>query len=362
MTITTSANPSTYFDNTTMNFTVAPVAPGPGTPTGNIRLIPGNGLVTLSGGKATVLVRDTTPGTVTFTALYNGDANFAGSSSAPFQQTVQKAAPPSADVAISPSGTVVFGTPITVTVTFTTLTPIQRMPSGTVTVNPLDGNGNGTKTLSGGKVVFATTAGANPSGTYGAVFNGDAYYLPATLPTAKISVKKAGSVVSLGALSTDVTEGDTISLIAAVSSPDSANGTVSIYDGATLIASGIQVSNGQAPSKVKAAGPGKHTFRATFTGTANVDGSSGTVDITVRARPAGAAAPATTTATDTAGSPTRTKPVETAPARTAPASRTTPTRTTPAATTTAATTTLRKPAPKKPVAKKPAPKKPAPKK
>jgi predicted secreted protein len=80
-TVTTSANPSTYFDGTTATVTVAPVAPGAGTPTGTVRLIPGNGTVTLSGGKATWLLRDTTPGSVTLSAVYNGDANFATSTS-----------------------------------------------------------------------------------------------------------------------------------------------------------------------------------------------------------------------------------------------------------------------------------------
>ncbi len=284
-TVTTSANPSTYFDGTTATVTVAPVAPGAGTPTGTVRLIPGNGTVTLSGGKATWLLRDTTPGSVTLSAVYNGDANFATSTSAGTAQTVQKAVV-AADVSISPSGTVAFGTPVTVTVPLGTGAPVQRVPSGTVTVAQLDANGSGTKTLSAGKAVFTTTAGANGSGSYAVTYSGDAFYLPLTLPVAKITVKKGISATLVSASGLPVQEGGTFTLLAEVAGPDVDRGTATITDGGTVVATGVPVNGNLMSRAVKAGSAGKHTYRVAFSGTANVEGSSGTLDVVIQPRPA----------------------------------------------------------------------------
>jgi hypothetical protein len=373
-TVTTSANPSTYFDGTTATVTVAPVAPGAGTPTGTVRLIPGNGTVTLSGGKATWLVRDTAPGAVTLSAVYNGDANFTTSTSAGVTQTVQKATA-TAEVSVAPSGTVTFGTPLTITVTFTTTSPVQRMPGGTVTVAQLPG-GAGAKTLSAGKAVFTTTAGASPGGTYSVTYSGDAFYLPLTLPAAKITVRKGVSATLVSSSGLPVQDGGTFTLLAEVAGPDVDNGTATISDGATVIAADVPVKGNLVSRAVKAIGPGKHTYRVAFSGTANVEGSSGTIDVVVQPRPAAEAGdgggsagsrPAGTGAVSTTASTP--KPQETGAARTGttttakqPAAKAAAARPTAKGQAKPAATTGAKPTAKGPTAKDPAAKGPTAKK
>ncbi|MBM4463415.1 MAG: hypothetical protein FJ012_08780 [Chloroflexi bacterium] len=83
--LNSSANPSLYGQSVTFTATVSPVTPGAGTPTGNVTFenegtVLGN--VTLnSAGQATYTVSTLSAGSHTITAVYSGDADFAGSSS-----------------------------------------------------------------------------------------------------------------------------------------------------------------------------------------------------------------------------------------------------------------------------------------
>src|SRR2546430_8399150 len=109
----------------------AVTAPVTGTPTGTVTFQDGAsalGTGTLSGGTATFITSGLTAGTHSITAIYSGDANFAGSTSPALMQTVNKAAN-STSVASSnnPSN---FGTAVTFTATTSSAT---GTPTGTVT-------------------------------------------------------------------------------------------------------------------------------------------------------------------------------------------------------------------------------------
>jgi hypothetical protein len=72
-------------------------APGGGTPTGTVTFRDGSttlGTGTLSGGQARFTTSSLSVGTHTITAVYGGDSNFSGSTSAPLTQTVNQAAMP----------------------------------------------------------------------------------------------------------------------------------------------------------------------------------------------------------------------------------------------------------------------------
>src|SRR3989442_619450 len=90
-TVASSANPSVFGQSVTFTATVAPVAPGAGTPSGVVTFLDGAttlGTGTLSGGTATFTTSTLAVGPHSITASYGGDTNFNGSTSAALTQTV----------------------------------------------------------------------------------------------------------------------------------------------------------------------------------------------------------------------------------------------------------------------------------
>src|SRR5256884_463120 len=91
--VTSSNNPSII--GTAVTFTASVTSPVTGTLTGTVTFQDGAsalGTGTLSGGTATFTTSGLTAGTHSITAIYGGDANFAGSTSPVLTQTVNKAA------------------------------------------------------------------------------------------------------------------------------------------------------------------------------------------------------------------------------------------------------------------------------
>jgi hypothetical protein len=81
-TVVDSADPTVVGENYTISVTVAPIAPGGGTPTGTVSISYGEGSCSpaLVSGSASCVVANVTPGPKTLTATYLGDSNFNGSS------------------------------------------------------------------------------------------------------------------------------------------------------------------------------------------------------------------------------------------------------------------------------------------
>ena len=92
-TLTSSKNPSTYGDSVTFTAAVSPTA-GTDVPTGTVTFKDGAstlGTATLSSEQATCVTSSLSVGSHSITAVYGGDANFAGSTSAALTQTVKPA-------------------------------------------------------------------------------------------------------------------------------------------------------------------------------------------------------------------------------------------------------------------------------
>ncbi|MFT9849461.1 BMQ_0737 family morphogenetic spore coat protein [Aneurinibacillus sp. REN35] len=91
-TLTSSPNPSAYGQPVTFTATVVSVPPGLGTPTGTVTFTEGAtvlGTASLDGdGTAALTTNGLSAGTHQITAIYSGDANFQGSTSAPVDQVV----------------------------------------------------------------------------------------------------------------------------------------------------------------------------------------------------------------------------------------------------------------------------------
>ena len=128
-TVISNMNPSTYLQAVTFTATVSPT--GPYTLTGTVSFKSGSttlGTVTLSGGTASYTTSTLTAGTKSITAVYNGDANDAASTSAVLSQIVNKVATTTSLVSAPNPST------FQQTVTFTaTVSATGATPTGTVT-------------------------------------------------------------------------------------------------------------------------------------------------------------------------------------------------------------------------------------
>src|SRR4029077_7176370 len=101
--LTSSANPALFNQSVTFTATVAAVAPGAGTPTGTVSFLDGStslGTASLSAGQATFTSSSLSIASHSITAVYVGDGNFTGSSSAALLETVTR---PTALVTLSSS-------------------------------------------------------------------------------------------------------------------------------------------------------------------------------------------------------------------------------------------------------------------
>lgn len=86
-----SASPSTVNQSVTLTATVTVQAPGSGTPTGTVTFKDGSttlGTGTVGSGTATISTSSLTVGTHSITAVYGGDSNSLGSTSAALTQNV----------------------------------------------------------------------------------------------------------------------------------------------------------------------------------------------------------------------------------------------------------------------------------
>src|SRR6266852_6564386 len=173
-----SNNPSII--GTAVTFTAAVTSPVTGTLTGTVTFQDGAtalGMGTLSGGTATFTTSGLTAGTHSITAVYSGDANFAGGTSPALMQTVNKAAN-STSVASSNNPSI-FGSAVTFTATVTS--SATSIPTGTVTFQ--DGAATlGTGMLSGGNATLATSGLGAGVHSITAVYGGDASFASSTSP------------------------------------------------------------------------------------------------------------------------------------------------------------------------------------
>ena len=125
--VTSSFDPSTYGQSVTFSATVSANPPGSGTPTGTVTFYDGStpiGTGTLSSGKATFKTSTLPAGSQAITAVYGGDINFTGSTSAALTQVVnQDATTTKLTSSANPSS---YGQSVTFTATVGAVYPGQR--------------------------------------------------------------------------------------------------------------------------------------------------------------------------------------------------------------------------------------------
>ena len=244
----------------------------PASATGTVDILDGaTVLITLpvSGGPISVLNTSTlAAGTHAITAVYSGDATYAGSTSAAVTVTVSKAATTlGLSSSVNPSGS---GQPV---VFSATLAPV----TATGNVQFLDGTTViGTVATVFGTASLSTSGLAAGSHSITVVYGGDANCNPVTSAVVTQTVSKAPSSTALSASSGTIVYGQNVGLTASVM-PASATGTVQFLDGATVLAT-QPVSGGAVPVVTATnLAAGTHAFTAVYSGDSAYAGSTSAV-------------------------------------------------------------------------------------
>jgi hypothetical protein len=262
-TLTINPNPSVYSAAVTLTATVTP-----STATGSVQFLNGAttlGSATLSGGQAQFSVTSLPVGANSLTAVYSGDANNAGSTSAAVTQTVNKQ--PSTVTLTSSANPVPFGQSVTFTAT---VSPSQA--TGTVQFQS-DSTVLGTVVITNGTASFSTTTLPIGDHSIYANYSGDSNYAAGPATPLIQTISKAVTSVALTGLPNPSTTGQTVTLTATVT-PSTATGLVQFFEVpnygllGTLSVSGGSASLVLSPD-VYTFPVGTHTIIVNYNGDAN---------------------------------------------------------------------------------------------
>lgn len=289
---TASSNPSVAGQAVTFTATVAPIAPGAGTPAGTVTFKDGAamlGTATLSDGTAMLTTATLSTGNHAISVSYAGDANFTASASASGIQVVKAASSVTITSSASPS---VYGQSIT----FTANVSAATTPAGTVTF--LDGTRTiGTKSLAQGRAILTLTNLSAGSHSITALYNGNASTAGNVSPPLTQVVNAADTSAALTATPVSSVLGQSVTFTATVSilppGGGTLTGTITFLDGATVLGT-KNMSGGRAILTVKTLGVDSHTITATYNGSPNYSGST-TPALTQVVNPAGTSTTLTAT-------------------------------------------------------------------
>jgi hypothetical protein len=278
-----SASPSaaTFGQPLALTATVTPSPATPGTvPTGTVTFF--NGATPLGTaavnalGVASLSVTAQPTGTLSLSAVYSGDGNFAGSASAATALVVQPDATTTAlTAAPSPD---VFGQALALSATVSPAGTPGTVPTGTVTfLNGATPLGTAAVNASG---VATLTLAAQPTGTLSltAVYSGDGNFTGSTSAAVPLTVQPLGTTTALSSVSpSPAVFGQPLTLTATVTfpgpAPASPTGTVSFITGATSLG-GAPLAGGVATLTLAAQPLGDLSLTAAYSGDGNFAGST----------------------------------------------------------------------------------------
>jgi hypothetical protein len=241
----------------------------PSTATGTVQFLDGAtvlGTTSLAGGSASFTAASLAQGTHSITAIYSGDANDAGSTSAVLSQAVKAVTALSLVSSLNPS---VVGQ----TVTFTA----SLNPAATGTVQFLDGaTVLATIAVASGGATYSTSTLAQGTHQIGAAYSGDSNYMSSQSAALTQTVNpKASTTTTLVSPSNPSPLGSPVSLTANVT-PATATGTVQFLDGATVLGTAT-LSGGSAVFTATGLTQGTHSITAVYGGDALDNGSTSAV-------------------------------------------------------------------------------------
>jgi N-acetylneuraminic acid mutarotase len=253
-TLSSSPNPSTFGQSMMLTATVSP-----STATGTVQFLDSTtplGTLTLAGGSAVLTLSTLTVGAHSITAVYNGDANDAASTSAILTQTINRAASRvSLTSSLNPSA---FGQTLALTAT---LSP----SSATGTVQFLNGStALGTVTISGGAAALSISTLSVGAHSLTAVYSGDANDAASTSATLTQTVNKVASSVLLASSRNPSDYGQSVTFSATVT-PSAAIGSVQFLNGSTVLGT-VTISGGRATLSSASLAAGAHSITAVYSG------------------------------------------------------------------------------------------------
>jgi autotransporter-associated beta strand protein len=266
-----SLNPSSIGQTVTFTATVTGSSP-----TGSVAFYDGADLLgsgSLNSGVGTLTTSSLTLGAHTITAVYGGDANHAGSTSAALQQQVNaRVTTTSLGSSANPSA---FGQSVAFTATVTGSTP-------TGSVSFYDGaTPIGSANLSGSIAVLGTSNLAVGPHAITAVYSGDDNNTGSTSNVVAQQVNASSSTTTLSSSANPSTFGQSVTLSAAVTG-QSPTGSVSFLDGTTTLCASVTIDGGIATCSAAALTPGTHSITARYAGdTNNADSTSPVLTQTV---------------------------------------------------------------------------------
>ncbi|MCY2924658.1 MAG: Ig-like domain repeat protein, partial [Planctomycetota bacterium] len=179
-TVASSTNPSTIGQAVTLSANVAFLDPADAVLTGSVTFMDGSavlGTVDLTNGAASLTTAALTVGTHSITAVYNGDTNFAVSTSAPQSQVVSQGH--TVTTLTSSTNPSTIGQSVTLSATVNFLAPANGVLTGSVTF--MDGSAVlGTVDLTNGAASLTTAALTVGAHTITAVYSGDTNFAVST--------------------------------------------------------------------------------------------------------------------------------------------------------------------------------------
>jgi len=284
-TLATSKSPTVSGEQVTFTATVAPVAPGAGTPTGTVTFQDaGNPIGTGSlngGGQATYTTSALTVSSHTITAVYVGDSNFVMSTSGPLTQTVNQAVTTTTLTSNNNPSTI--NQSVTLTATVAAVAPGAGIPSGTVTFTDTTTSTTlGTVPLNPSAQAALTTA-ALGAGAHAitATYNGDASFTTSTGSLTQ-TVNLNASTTTLASSPNPSVFGQTVTLTATVTgAAGTPTGTIQFMSDASPF--GLPVTlNGSGQASITASGfsTGSHTLTAVYSGDSIYGGSTSAPPVT----------------------------------------------------------------------------------
>lgn len=309
-TVTSSLNPSTYSQSVTFTATVAPTV-GTAVPTGTVQFsidgTPVGGPVTLNNETATYATNSLAVGTHTVAAVYTpGTSNFIGSNASLSQTVNAESTTTTVTSSLNPSA---FMQSVTFTATVAQ-TEGTTVPTGTVQFSVDGTNSGGPVTLSGGTAAFTISTLAVGIHTITAVYTPDVgNFTGSSGSTGQRVGAVASSTTTLTLAPTTVMYGDTATLTAVVA-PSFATGSVSFYEGSTLLGTASLDNTATAVLPISTLNAGVHTITAKYNGDPGVPAStSNNAQLTVTKRTAAGGGPAiTVTVNDASRTTTQSNP------------------------------------------------------
>ncbi len=266
-TLTSSPNPSVYARPVTFT---AMVIGGAGPPPNgetvtfmNSKTVLGTG--TLSGGTASFTTSTLKNGTTMVTALYGGDALFAGSTSNAVKQVVSRAA--TTTTLSSSQNPSTYGQAVTFTAVVTSV--VGAPPDGE-TVSFMKGGTTvlGTGALSGGSAGFTTSSLPAGTNTITAVYSGDSTFVGSTSHAMEQVVSKVATTTALSSSPNPSTYGQAVTFTAVVTSSRGAppdGDTVTFKEGTTALGTG-SLSGGSASFTTSTLKVGTTSVKAVYDG------------------------------------------------------------------------------------------------